>query len=255
MARLRTGKRYSLILITTVLVGCAQSPIKQAWVTDNDNFWRNYRQAGVWLEKDGQRWKFIPGSTLTYLMRAKDRIEEQSGVKAHLGIVETDHPNAFSSVHNGKNYVAFSVNFLELFGRDPDAIATTMGHEYAHLGLGHIAQHSDRESTGRAAGVAVGVVASLAGIPMGGTLADLGTTAVISSYSRDEEREADERGLEWAARAGFNPCGQVRVVDALYGLGPGNLPFLSSHPGFKERSEAAERHAIKTTGRRCIPSQ
>jgi predicted Zn-dependent protease len=243
--------RNLIVVAVLVLSGCAaQSPIKDAWTVADDDIWRRHRQSGVWLEKQGVRFKFIRGSVLTNLLRAKDDIQERSFVRAHLAIVETDSINAFAVTHGGKDYVAFSISYLDEFGNDRDAIATTMGHEMAHLRLGHNgAARKEREGVGRAASTAAGLVASAVGIPMGGLLADIGGAAIVNSFSRDEERAADEQGLRWATEAGYDACGQIRVAAALGKLGA--PAFLSTHPGYAERSELANQYAVKSTGAAC----
>ena len=42
-----------------------------------------------------------------------------------------------------------------------------------------------------------------------------GARVLYSSFSRDQEREADTQGLEWAIAAGYNPLGAVRLHMAL----------------------------------------
>ena len=71
------------------------------------------------------------------IVAAKEELEQASGVHAGLGLVEMDAPNAFAFVHQGRPVIAFSLAWLDQLGQDPDALATTIGHELAHLHLGH----------------------------------------------------------------------------------------------------------------------
>src|SRR5690606_18455647 len=103
--------------------------------------------------------------------------------------------------------VAINLAMLELLGDDDDAYATILGHEIAHLTMNHGGQRQERESARQGIATFLGVVLGAAGVPMGGTIADVATTAVSNVYTRDEEREADRIGLDYMKRAGFDPKG------------------------------------------------
>lgn len=84
----------------------------------------------------------------------------------------------------------------------------------------------------------LGVVLGAAGVPLGGTLANVATTAVATVYTRDEERDADKLGLEYARRAGYDPRGAVRAWERMMSASrPFSIPFLSTHPPSDERLE------------------
>jgi len=122
-----------------------------------------------------------------------------------------------------------------------DAIAVTMGHEFAHLHLGHSgAARKEREDTARGVSNVLGTILNIAGVPFGGTIASVGVTAVARSFTRDEERAADELGLKWATGAGFDVCGKARAVRMYQSMRSGvDIPFLSTHPSYGERSDLA----------------
>jgi Zn-dependent protease with chaperone function len=52
-------------------------------------------------------------------------------------ISETAGLNAFAGKQGNVNRMAMTVDALNKFGNDPDAIAAVMGHELAHLKLDH----------------------------------------------------------------------------------------------------------------------
>ena len=61
------------------------------------------------------------------------------------------------------------------------------------------------------------------------------------SFSRDQEREADALGLRLVRRAGLDPTGLERLMNALSadeGALGGALSFLSTHPASAERAES-----------------
>jgi predicted Zn-dependent protease len=55
------------------------------------------------------------------------------------------------------------------------------------------------------------------------------------TFSREEERDADRDGLRYAAAAGFDPYGAVRVWERMAAGGERPVRFLSSHPTSDER--------------------
>lgn len=241
------------LVVCLVLAGCAtgpQNPIRESWVPPASDYWANAQDKGVRLRHKDGRVTFIRPQVLRNLVSVNRRLQEASGVTADLALVDTETPNAFATVYKGRPLIALSLSYLEHLGADPDALATTIGHELAHLQLGHGGQaRKEREETvqtGRAVGTVMNMI-----VPFSGTVASMGVTAYARSFSRDEERQADEYGLKWATAAGFDPCGKTRVVAMYSKLGPVNIPFLSTHPGQNERSELANDHSLKANGKAC----
>ena len=243
---------YPLLVLIALLAGCAtggDNRVRQGWLPPDQSQWEPGRVRGVRLKtKDGKQ-IFVPARRIDNLLTAKSRLERVGDVRADLALVDTERPNAFATYQNGRPVVAFSLSYLDYLGDDLDAVASTMGHELAHISLGHRgADRQQREDTVQA-GQAAGALLN-AFVPFAGTVASLGVTAAARSFTRDEERAADDLGLRWAVAAGFNPCGAVLVMQVLSSLGGANIPLLSTHPGHEERAELAEKHA-SASGRKC----
>lgn len=235
-----------LALLVVLLSGCAQNPIKDAWLP-GDAYWEKARVHGARLiYQDRSTEKFVPARSIDNLLAVRAKLEEVSFVRAELAIVDTDQPNAFAFTKDGFKHVAFSISFLEHLGNDLDALATTMGHELAHLELKHAEKRQGREAGRQAAGFALGFLLG----PLG-TIADVGASAYILSFTRDEEREADALGLKWASKAGFSPCGQAKLAAMFAKYGTAQISFLSTHPGIEERNETANQESLKRDGRAC----
>lgn len=186
---------------------------------------------------DGETVGRVKTARVRQLMAIKKRIERAAGISSRLLIVEGDQPNAFAWTARGENMVAFNLKMLAFLGNDADAIAFVFGHEIAHDVKRHGEASRDRDLGLTALGTAVGFGISLAGVPMGGTLADLGADAIKSKFSRDQEREADALGIRYMIAGGFDPRGAIRFHRALLAQGGSSawLAFLSTHPTGRER--------------------
>jgi predicted Zn-dependent protease len=132
-----------------------------------------------------------------------------------------------------------------------DELAALLGHEIGHVNARHAAERAGRQ---QAAGVAVGIAQiGLAVIGLGdvaqvaGQLGQVGASALLASYSRDDEREADSLGLEYMTRAGYNADGMVGLMDALRREEreqPSMIQTMfSTHPMSNERYATAVREA------------
>ena len=249
--------RLLLVLVFAILTGCAskqQNPIKAFWLPASQDAWSKVPPGGYTLvRRDGSR-RIVSESVLSNVVVVKRNLELASDVRADLGLVDMDSPNAFAFHQQGRPVIAISLSWLDQLGQDVDALATTIGHELAHLYLGHTGTaRQEREKTAQGAGQAIGTALSLAGVPMGGVIANVGATAFARSFTRDEERAADDYGIRWAVAAGYDPCGRARTMKMYQQLRSGavDIPFLSTHPGAAERSDLADAYSLKVNNRQC----
>lgn len=127
-------------------------------------------------------------------------------------------------------------------------LAALLGHELGHVNARHAAQRQGQAMVGQAALVGIGIAAqdsSWGGLAM--IAGQVGASALLSSYSRDNEREADALGQEYMTRAGYPATGMVGLHQLLLSKQqqkPGMLDTMfSSHPMPAERVETAKRLA------------
>lgn len=116
-------------------------------------------------------------------------------------------------------------------------LAGVLGHEIGHVTAKHT---SERYGDEMKANLGSGLLSVLVGATTGVDVSQIsGQVAQIAllSYSRDQESEADELGLRYMSRAGYNPIGQRQVMEILASLDKaGREPeFLSTHPYPEER--------------------
>lgn len=127
-------------------------------------------------------------------------------------------------------------------------LAAVLGHEIGHVSAMHHATFYTRQTV---AGLLTGIGSSVlqaSGIAGGDLLAQAGVLAanlVLMKYSRDQERQADELGMEYMVRAQYNPAGYVQTMAMLQEEGqrqPSLLEsFFSSHPLTTERIMASNQ--------------
>lgn len=133
-----------------------------------------------------------------------------------------------------------------------DELAALLGHETGHVNARHAAEQAGRRQV---AGTALSVATMAAGLsefggllqPVVGVVGQVGSSALLASYSRDDEREADALGLEYSTRAGYSSTGMVELMDMLKSQGHGKPSLIqtmfSSHPMSEERYQTAVREA------------
>lgn len=129
-------------------------------------------------------------------------------------------------------------------------LAAVLGHEMAHVNCGHTAS-AISQSTFLNALVSgtQGYLASQGSswTDLAGTAGQLGSAAVLARYSRDQERQADEGGMMYMVRAGYDPQGMIELQQLLVRLG-GSSPsaldqLFASHPMSAERLKTAQERA------------
>lgn len=179
----------------------------------------------------------VDPATARRVTEVKKRIETAAGIKTfEFFVASGDQPNAFSADTTNGKIVAVNVAMLNMIGDDVDGYASVLGHEYAHLSLNHMTIRKEREQSRRAASNVLGIALGIAGVPMAGTIANIGTTAIERTYTRDEERDADKLGLDYMVKAGYDPQGAVRISKKMSEQSHNSsIPFLATHPSSDER--------------------
>lgn len=124
-------------------------------------------------------------------------------------LIEEKSPNAFS-LPGGIIY--YTTGMLD-FCRSDDEIAAVMAHELIHADKGHVMTQVARNKRLSIGGLAVLILAKGQGAaPL---LANLAQVAVMNSYGRDLEREADTGGLNMLVKTGYVPAASVTVMERL----------------------------------------
>lgn len=255
-ARLRrmTGAMLWMLLCACATGGGTGNKVREVWLPVAQDEWQAAALKGVTLYRtDKSTSRVVPANVIARLLAVKEALERSGSARAELALVDSDQPNAFAFTYAGRRVIAFSLPWLDKLGQDADAIAAVMGHELAHVQLGHSAiERSKRDKSAQEAGQVAGVLLSIIGVPFGGALAGTAASAYARSFTRDEERAADVLGLQWARAAGYDPCGMQHVMLMYAALDRETPhPWLSTHPGHEERAEYAVRIARESGAKDC----
>lgn len=120
-----------------------------------------------------------------------------------------------------------------------DELANVLGHETAHLVLGHVqARTNQANRTGLLLGVGKLVTGKASqGVQNTFDVATKMGTYTFLNFSRQQEYAADELGAKLAAKAGYNPWGTVWFFDELQRLvgDSGYEQYVQQHPSTSDR--------------------
>jgi predicted Zn-dependent protease len=114
-------------------------------------------------------------------------------------------------------------------------LAGVLGHEIGHVCALHITQAMARQTVLNTTLQTVGAVADSSDnqwLQVLGVGGQLGGGVYLLKFGRDQESQADELGVRYMSRLGYDPMGQVQVMQILQKeAGGGSTPeFLSTHP-------------------------
>ena len=169
-------------------------------------------------------------------------VSHRSNMPYTFRAVNATYVNAYA--FPGGSIAATRGILLEL--KNEAELAGLLGHEIGHVSARHTAE---RMSKGMIlSGILTGAVIysdSRGGdwtdvVNIGGQFA---AGALLAHYSRDDERQADALGMEYMAKAGYNPEGMVGLMEVLVGLSdhkPSAIEMMfATHPMSDERLQTA----------------
>ena len=152
----------------------------------------------------------------------------------HFAVLDTPVINAFAAP-GGYIYVTRGV--LALMNSEAE-LAVVLGHELGHVNARHSVSKMSKMILVQV-GLSVGSVLSKEVANFSG-LASTGAQLLFLKFSRDDEREADQLGINYSRSGGYNPAQMIDFFSSLQALGDlsggHTLPgFLSTHPLTSER--------------------
>ena len=113
----------------------------------------------------------------------------------------------------------------------PDALAAVIGHEIAHLTQNHVTERARRAARADAL-----VLLGGAATGMGDLIRTGATIGLTLPFNRSQETESDLVGLDYMAKAGFDPRASIYLWKNMSAASRGAPPeFLSTHPSTDRR--------------------
>jgi len=152
-----------------------------------------------------------------------------------------DDPKTVNAFCMAGGKMAIYSGMWEKLRATDDEIAQVMGHEIAHALADHTRERMSIAMTSAAVTTAAAVAITVAGGDERAGLALTGAQlasvlAIQLPNSRESEAEADQIGIELAARAGYDPKAAVTLWQKMGKEGGGPPEFLSTHPSPQNRA-------------------
>jgi len=242
------------ILLINCLVGsllflqqCSRNPVtgKRQVVLMSEN-----QEIAMGQEADPQiiaQFGLYEDSTLQRYFSQKGRqlaaVSHRPKLDYQFRVVDSDVLNAFA-VPGG--YVYFTRGIMANFNNEAE-LAGVLGHE-----IGHIAA---RHSVAQQRNALLGQLGILAGVVIAPDLARFAETAsqglqlMLLKFSRDDETQADELGVEYSSKTGYDARQMAEFFHTLERQRPEGseeLPdFLSTHPNPGDRNIAVAKLAAE----------
>lgn len=155
-------------------------------------------------------------------------------------LIEDPAANAFALRQAGRDWIGINTGMVDLLGADEEAWGALLGHELAHLALQHGALQRTRQGETEGWVAVASVLLTAVGFPLTPLFAEMANSVADKGYSRADERAADEAGIDYMRRAGYDAAGAVRFFEKLAATGQSSrFTFLDTHPDGAERVAAA----------------
>jgi predicted Zn-dependent protease len=169
------------------------------------------------------------------------KLSHRPNLTYHFKILDASVVNAFAAPGG---YIYFTRGILATLNNEAE-LAGVMGHEIGHI----TARHSARQySQAQLAQIGLGVGSLVVGSGVLSGLAQLGVGMLFMRFSRDNEREADDLGVEYSSRAGYDANQMANFFETLERMNPGSdrsgLPgWFSTHPSPTDRVRVVRERA------------
>jgi predicted Zn-dependent protease len=152
----------------------------------------------------------VQGPSAVMVSRVGEKIAVAAGVPGQctFSVVNSEVPNAFAVPGC---YIYITRGLLALMNSE-DELASVLGHEVGHVVADHAAK---RQNTATMAGLGALVAGVLTGSGQVAQAASQAAQLYALNYSRDQEFEADDLGVRYLARSGYNPYAASDMLGTL----------------------------------------
>lgn len=239
--------RLTALAAAGLLSGCATNP-----VTGESQLMLMSEQDEIQIDRQNSPYQLSADYGITQDRRLEAYIDQTGQRLAALShrprmpyrfnVVNATYINAYA--FPGGTIAATRGILLKL--NDEGELASLLGHELGHVNARHTARIMSKAKLTQALVGGAAVIAGTQSSALGDLTAQMGSIgagALLASYSRDNEREADDLGLRYMTSAGYDPRGFVELMDMLRTLNkqqPNAVQTLfATHPMSDERYQTA----------------
>lgn len=244
-----------MLLFVTLVSACATSPTgrRQLMLVSEQQAITASREAYpetmAPLKKDGklntdprlnQRVEKITGRLVAQAVKMRP---DSANWEWSVGVI--DDPEMVNAWCMAGGRMAIYTGLISKVDPTDDELAQVMGHEIAHALANHTAEKMSVAMATQMGVLAVGVSSDRPALAMS-TAAVAATLAIGLPNSRTAETEADQIGIELAARAGYDPTAAASLWQKMAAVGGSRTPeFLSTHPAPENRMQRLNELAPK----------
>lgn len=179
------------------------------------------------------------------LRSAFQKISNAAGIHPWLLVCDANILNAFSVQDDGGTaYVLVTTAIVHLTGGNEDELGALLGHELGHLLHDHGAKKAQllRGEVNAETGIVSRQIMDGANRSAAIRAAQARIASAFTAFARNTEREADDEGFALTQKAGFSDSGQTSLYKKMLAIsGTGKQTYLSTHPGWGERSQYSVR--------------
>ncbi|GGD52949.1 M48 family metalloprotease [Erythrobacter arachoides] len=208
----------------------------------------------------------MTGPQAQYVQQVGQNIAVQSGLATTPGAFDVTLLN--SSVNNAfavpGGYVYATRQLVNLMNNEAE-LAAVLGHEVGHVAARHSARRQANAQRNQLLGVGGAILSSIllgGNSPVGQQLSQAalqGSQLLTLSYSRNQELEADQLGIQYLNSAGYDPRAMASLLQSLamqnqldaqlQGRDNATIPeWASTHPDPASRVQSAMQMAGNATG-------
>lgn len=244
-------------LAALLLAACANNPVtgrsELRLVSESEEIAIGRKNYGQGQQAAGGEYILDP-ALLAYLRGVLGRITavaDRSGLPYEIVIANDSTPNAWA-MPGGKMAINRGL-LLEL--KSEAELAAVLAHEVVHAAARHGARQMENS-------LLIGLGATLISVAASDSrhadlidiAAGIGAGAIGLKYGRDHELEADRYGMNYMAKAGYDPQAAVALQETFVRLSGEKKPnwlagLFASHPPSQERVDANRRHVADLPGR------
>ena len=269
MGRISPRQSSSIFLLTTsclLLSSCAtpQYAVRQTPVPEESDSALEIEHAisavqAKEFEQQGARLigptEVISGFHVQQLIDQLSRVTERPQLHYRGYAYKDQEPNA-AALADGRIYISTGMfEYVSGRGSRRDELAFILGHELAHTVAQHLVkryrllQQQQLILAVVSAGASRVTQQGSQGVQQMGRLA-VNAASVLANvaatgFSQDQELEADQLGIRYVIRAGFDPRAALELMSDFERFDTGS-PLLRTHPYVTTRHEYLQRYLIET---------